>query len=101
MYPPLKAEDVEVTEEPAEIPRDDTPKDTAVDVEDTESACPIVPCPGKQGGLVEGGCLVGTATSAVPSPLPWSGVPTESTQPSMVEQLAGDIETRPAVEQPE
>ena len=54
MYPPLKAEDVEVTEEPAEIPRDDTPKDTAVDGEDTESAWPIVLGTGKQGGLGEG-----------------------------------------------
>ena len=42
-----------------------------------------------------------TSTPAGPSPLHGSGVPTESTQPSMVEQLAGDIETKPAVEQPE
>ena len=50
----MKAEDAKVKEGPTEIPRDDTPEDAAVDVEDTESACPIVPGPSNQGGLWEG-----------------------------------------------
>ena len=50
----MKAEDAKVKEGPTEIPRDDTPEDAAVDVEDTESACPIVPGPGKHGGWGRG-----------------------------------------------
>ena len=44
---------------------------------------------------------MGTATPTGPSPLRGSGVPIKSTQPTMVDQMADDIKTRPAVEQPE
>ena len=81
----MKADNAEVTEEPAEIIRDDTLEDAAVDVEDTESSCPIVPGPDKQEGLGEG-----IAWWALPHPLDPAPC-MKSTQPSMVTLRPGQL----------
>ena len=47
----MKAEYAKEHEELAEVASEDTPEDAAVHVENTESASPVVPGPGKQGGL--------------------------------------------------
>ena len=67
----MKAENAEVREDPTEVASENIPEDAAV-VEATESACPIVPVPGKQGGLGEG--VAWWAVPHPPDPAPCMGL---------------------------